>query len=143
MNTQNNGIKISWGHVITNALSLLVGSTFKGAGIIVWNAVMSMDDRINATLQGTTKVLIKDLADLRTEVGVLKHQLQVSRKDLLERLNVPNGMDSGAVSPLEGWVPPPLESWTKPDRDERYTQNLERLAKEIEPYQQQMKIQLQ
>lgn len=134
---------INWGQIVTNSLSLLVGSVFVGAGIIVWNAATTMDERIDEAnngiessqeaLIGTTDILITDLADLRTEVDALMVQIEGLRKVLAEAQSIAS-TDAEAAGDLLG------ESDVDPaTRAQRNQLNLDRLIGEIEPIQ--MKVQ--
>jgi len=65
-------MKIDWSQIVTNALTTLVGAMFVGAFAIIWNGVMTFDDRIKETeteLKATIEVMSEQLESLNIELN--------------------------------------------------------------------------
>lgn len=77
---------IEWSKIVTNAISLLVASTFMGAAMVVWNAAVKQPDAIAKKVEeaklelkatqdaqeGAQKALVGELASLATALDSLR-----------------------------------------------------------------------
>jgi len=77
-------MKVDWGKIVTNALSTLVAAMFVGAFAIIWNGVMTFDDRIKETetgLMATIDVMSKNMELLSQEYNHLNNTInRLARK---------------------------------------------------------------
>lgn len=93
-------MEIDYGKIVTNALSALVATVFVGAAVIVWNAATSIDTRIEnanldikkqqgsiqeqqvsineqqSSIQAAQKILVPEVAAIRTKVDDIENQLK-------------------------------------------------------------------
>ena len=86
--------KSIWNEVITNVISTVVATLFVGAGIIVWDAASTMDQKINQaksdlheqqnSITGTQEILKKELASLKASVEILEDRQKVIQTRLFE-----------------------------------------------------------
>jgi peptidoglycan hydrolase CwlO-like protein len=142
-------LRINWGQIVTNAVSLLVGSVFLGAAYVVWDAATTMDDRIERAndglsmsqdaLAGTQQILTAEVTDLKAEVGSLTDQLDKLRGALAQ--TPANDSDRQAdIGSLSEWA---REEPSAEIKEQARSQNADRLSRELEPYQIRSPTQLQ
>ncbi|MEM6405276.1 MAG: hypothetical protein AAF669_01585 [Pseudomonadota bacterium] len=137
--------KILWDEVMTNVVSAFIAALFVGAGVIVWDAASTMDQKIEKakselhrqqnSITGTQEILRKELSLLEAKTKILEEENRITQKQL-SRANKILSEHHKMQNKDKGWKQHFLEPEPKSpiDLNELENKNLDRLDKLLEQY---------